>query len=153
MAIKKTIIVFESYHHKNTEKIARILTQALQAKLYRPEQINVSTLSDFDLIGFGTGIYHGKPHVKIRHFLEQLPLLKNKKAFLFTTSGFIKDEYTQKISDSISKKGLLLIGSFACKGHNTYGPFKVIGGLNRGHPDLEDFYNAEIFANDLENRL
>lgn len=153
MAIKKTIIIFESYHHKNTEKIARILAQSLQAKLYRPDQINLSKLSDFDLIGFGTGIYHGKPHEKIQHFLEQLPFLKNKKAFLFTTSGFIKDNYGQNIRKMISKKGLLLFGSFACKGYDTYGHLKVLGGLNRGHPDLEDFYNAEIFANDLENRL
>jgi flavodoxin len=153
MAVKKRIIIFESYHHKNTEKIARILAQALQAKLYRPEQINISTLSNFSLIGFGTGIYYGKPHEKIQHFLEQLPLLKNKKTFIFTTSGLIRDNYTQKIKDHISQKGLLLIGSFSCKGYDTYGPFKVIGGLNREHPDLEDFYHAEIFANDLKNRL
>jgi flavodoxin len=153
MAEKKTIIIFESYHHKNTEKIARVLAQALQAKLYRPEQVNISKLSDFSLIGFGTGIYYGKPHEKVQHFLEQLPYLKNKKAFLFTTSGLLRDEYTQNIRDRISKKGLLPIGIFACKGYDTYGPFKVIGGLNRRHPDLEDFYNAEIFANDLKNRL
>lgn len=153
MTIKKTIIVFESYHHKNTEKITRILAQALQAKLYRPDQVNISTLSDFSLIGFGTGIYYGKPHKKIQHFLKELPLLKNKKAFLFTTSGLLRDEYTQNIRDRISQKGLLLIGSFSCKGYDTYGPFKVIGGLNKGHPDLEDFYQAEIFANDLKNRL
>jgi len=92
-------------------------------------------------------------HMKNPTFFRAITIVEEQEGISFTTSGFIKDEYTQKISDSISKKGLLLIGSFACKGHNTYGPFKVIGGLNRGHPDLEDFYNAEIFANDLENRL
>lgn len=153
MTAKKTIIVFESYHHKNTEKLARIIAQALQAKLFKPEELNISTLSDFNLVGFGTGIYHGKPHEKIQHFLDKLPLFKNKKAFLFTTSGILKDCYIQNIENQISQKGFQVVGHFSCTGFDTYGPFKFIGGLNRGHPDLIDFYRAEIFANSLKNRL
>jgi len=29
----------------------------------------------------------------------------------------------------------------------------LVGGINRGHPDLKDLYNAELFANKLLNEL
>jgi flavodoxin len=153
MKVKKTIIIFESYHHKNTEVIGRIIAQSLQAKLFKPDQLNVSILSGFNLIGFGTGIYNGKPHEKIQLFLEQLPSFEGKKAFLFITSGMLRENYSKGIEVLIRKKGLQLIGSFSCKGFNNHGTFKIIGGKNRGHPDLQDFYHAEIFANGLKNRL
>ena len=149
----KIIIVFESYHHYNTEKIARVIAQVLQAELFKPDQVNISNLSDFNIIGIGTGIYFGKPHEKIQQFLTQLPFLKNKRAFLFTTSGTLKDDYTQNIREQIEWKGLQLIDCFFCKGFDNYGPLKFLGGINKGHPDLKDLYNAEKFANNLINRL
>lgn len=40
------------------------------------------------------------------------------------------------------------LGRYICKGFDTYGPFKLVGGLQKGHPTDEeiqaavDFYNA-----------
>jgi len=153
MKPKKIIIVFESYHHRNTEKIAQLITQVLQAELYKPEQVEYSKLAEVDVIGIGTGIYFGKPHEKIQQFLTQLPFLKNKRAFLFTTSGTLKDDYTQNIREQIEWKGLQLIDCFFCKGFDNYGPLRLLGGINKGHPNLKDLYNAEKFANNLINRL
>jgi len=104
MGSQKIIIVFESYHHHNTEKIARVVSQGLQAELFKPDQVNLSKLSDFDMIGIGTGIYFGKPHEKIQKFLAQLPPLEGKKAFLFTTSGVQKENYTECIREKIELK-------------------------------------------------
>jgi flavodoxin len=153
MKSQRIIIIFASYHYRNTEKIAQVIAQRLQAELVKPEQVDISKLYEFDIVGIGGGIYFGKPHEKIRSFLAQLHPLKGKKAFLFTTSGVQNKKYIQYISNKMELKGMKLIACFSCRGFATYGLLKLVGGLNKGHPDLKDLYNAEIFANNLLNRL
>jgi flavodoxin len=153
MTSKKIIIVFESYHHRNTETIAQVMAQRFQAELFKSEQVNILKLSDFDIIGIGTGIYFGKPHEKIQKFLANLSLLKGHKAFLFSTSGILKEKYTHDFREKIESAGLQCLACFSCKGLDTHGFFQLVGGRNQGHPDLKDLYHAEIFANNLINRL
>jgi flavodoxin len=153
MKSKRIIIVFASYHYQNTEKIAQVIAQRLQAELVKSEQVNISKLYEFDIIGIGMGIYFGKPPEKIRSFLSQFPSLEGKKAFLFTTGGVQNKKYIQYIINQMELKGLKLIDCFSCRGFDTYGLLKLVGGKNKGHPDLKDLYNAEIFANNLLNRL
>ena len=38
---------------------------------------------------------------------------------------------------------------FSCKGYDTYGPFKLIGGLNKHNPDEKDIQNAVQFFENL----
>lgn len=153
----KIIIIYETCHHYNTEKVAHIIAQRLQADLYKPDQIKPALLLDYDVIGIGTGIYFSKPHHKIHSFLDRLPLLSNTKSFLFTTSGNINVRYIQSVVQNIiskmEKKGLKVINSFSIKGWNTFGLFRLVGGINRGHPDLKDLYQVELFANKVLNEL
>ena len=37
------------------------------------------------------------------------------------------------------------IGKFFCKGYDTYGPFKLVGGIAKGHPDEKDLMAAVEF--------
>lgn len=46
----------------NTEKIAKVMAEALNAKLVKVEDIQPEELADYDLIGFGSGIYGYKHH-------------------------------------------------------------------------------------------
>jgi flavodoxin len=46
-----------SYHHKNTEKIAQVMAKVLDAPIKTPQQIHPAELQEYDLIGFGSGIY------------------------------------------------------------------------------------------------
>jgi flavodoxin len=57
------------------------------------------------------------------------------------------------LKEELSNKGFEIIGEFACKAFDTMGPFKLIGGLNKGKPDEEDFKNAESFANSLKEKI
>ena len=50
---------------------------------------------------------------------------------------------------SIYKKATI-IGRFACKGYDTFGPFKLVGGIARGHPDDKDLADAVAFFKGLE---
>lgn len=157
MSKPKTIIVYESYHHHNTETIAHVIAQRLQADLYKPEQVDLSKLSDYKALGIGTGIYFGKPHEKIQSFLDSIPDLTGLKGFIFTTSGNINRIYMQgiiaKIISAMEQKGLQVIDYFFTKGWDTFGPFKLLGGINKGHPDLNDLYEAELFSNEVLNSL
>ena len=38
-----------------------------------------------------------------------------------------------------------LVGRFSCKGFDTFGPFKLIGGVAKGHPDDRDLAAAVGF--------
>ena len=39
-----------------------------------------------------------------------------------------------------------VVGEFSCRGFDTVGPFKLIGGVNKGRPDERDLENAKKFA-------
>ena len=43
------------------------------------------------------------------------------------------------------------MGSFGCKGYDTFGPFKLVGGIARGRPDETDLKNACQFLDGLLN--
>ena len=153
MTKHKIIIIYESYHHHNTEKIAQVIAQRLKADLVRPNQIEVTELKNYNLIGIGSGIYFGKLHPKVRDFIVNMKLFPENKCFLFITSGIKSKKYAQNIMNQMLNKGVKVLDYFACKGFDTYGPLKLAGGINKGHPDLGDLYQAELFANRLINQL
>ena len=47
------------------------------------------------------------------------------------------------------KKHASVVGKFGCKGYDTFGPFKLVGGIAKGHPDDKDIQNAVEFVKDL----
>lgn len=36
------------------------------------------------------------------------------------------------------QKHCCCLGSYGCKGYDTYGPFGLIGGINKNHPDDQE---------------
>lgn len=60
----KCILVLYSYHHKNTEKVAKVFAKVLDAQIKTPQQVQPEEFQDYDLIGFGSGIY-GVTHHKL----------------------------------------------------------------------------------------
>ncbi|MEE1099963.1 MAG: hypothetical protein U0K86_00580 [Agathobacter sp.] len=36
----------------------------------------------------------------------------------------------------INNKNCPIIGKFSCKGYDTYGPFKLVGGIAKSHPNF-----------------
>ena len=74
-------------HHKNTEKIANVMEEVLNAKLVKPNEVNINKLSKYVLVGFGSGIYIGEHNKSLLNVIDKLPDLKGKKAFIFSTRG------------------------------------------------------------------
>ena len=95
------------------------------------------------MIGFASGIYFSKFHQSILGFAEK-NLPDDKKVFLICTYGGSANY--KSIEQILDKKRSKVIGKFGCKGYDTFGPFKLVGGIAKGHPDEEDIKNAVEFV-------
>ena len=149
MQTTKIIIVYTSIHHGNTEKVAQAMALSLNADITKTDHVTPEMLRTYDLIGFGSGIYFGRHHKQLFKLIDQLPLVSAKKAFIFSTSGQGKTSLHKKLNVELVKKGFEVIGSFACKGYDTFGPLKLFGGIAKGRPNEEDLQKARTFAENL----
>jgi flavodoxin len=146
----KALIIYISVHHGNTEKVAKVIANILDAALLEVKQADASMLEQYDLIGFSSGIYFGKHHESLLDFVDKLPMLRNKKAFIFSTSGLRKipffHDFDKPLKKKLQRKGFDIISEFSCRGLDTYRATKLVGGINRGRPNAEDLKQAEDFA-------
>jgi flavodoxin len=152
----KTAIICYSYHHGNTEKIARRMAAVLEVKLMNPEEVDVKGLAEYDLIGFGSGIYFSKHHKSLLKLVDAMPEMKDKKAFIFSTAG--RGEPTmagnhRALRMKLEGKGFVIVGEFSCYALDTFFLLRLIGGINKGRPNEDDLTKADTFAKDLVNRL
>ena len=145
----KTLIICVSTHKGNTRKIAEVMAEGLNATILEPEEVEVNTLDDYDLIGFGAGIYWGRFYKRLRNFVRKLPALQDKKVYLFATNGHgeIPSKPMEKL---LQKKGYTLVGKFSCPGYNTFFLSRFLGWLNTGKPDTGDIERAREFAGNLK---
>ena len=49
----------------------------------------------------------------------------------------------------IEEKSGQLLGTYGCKGFDTFGPLKLIGGIAKGHPDENDIKGAIEFFKEI----
>ena len=147
----KTLVICFSYHHKNTAKIALVFAGALNAEIKTPPEVDPNGLSEYDLIGFGSGIYFGKHHKSLLDLADKLPQVTDKKAFIFSTSGRTGNtsKFHKQLREKLQSKGFTIVGEFNCAGLDTYGLMKIVGGLNKEHPNKDDIKQAEAFAQSL----
>jgi flavodoxin len=143
----KTLIICESVHHGCTKKIADAMAAALNSEVKKPGDVDAGKLAEYDLIGFGSGIYIGKMHKNMLKLADNLPGLE-KKAFIFSTAGGDNEnmKYHKALKDKLASKGFKIMDEFSCRGFDTFGPLVLIGGLNKGKPDEKDLENARQFA-------
>ena len=151
----KALIIYISVHHGNTEKVAKVMANILDTTLLQVKQADANMLEQYDLIGFGSGIYFGKHHESLLDFVDKLPVLTNKKAFIFSTSGLRKipvvHNFDKPLMKKLQRKGFDIIGEFSCRGLDTYRATKLVGGVNKGRPNADDLRQAEDFATGLKN--
>jgi len=153
----KGLLVYVSVHHGNTEKVARNMANILDADLVQVKQADAAMLERCDLIGFGSGVYFGKHHASLLDFVDRLPALRNKKTFIFSTSGLRKipfvHDFDKSLKEKLRGKGFDVIGEFSCRGYDTSRAAMIVGGINRGRPNARDLQQAEDFATRLKDSL
>jgi flavodoxin len=153
----KSLVIVYSYHHGNTEKIAHTMAKVLGADVKTPQQVKPEEIAEYDLVGFGSGIYSATFDPSVLTLADRLPNVAGKKAFLFSTYGapavfaggdFVRNNHSQ-IREKLQVKGYAVIGEFGCAGWNTNSFLKYFGGLNKGRPDANDLKDAEAFAREM----
>ncbi len=149
----KQVIICKSVHKGCTAKIAAPIAEVLGAEVYTPEEISQEHIEEFDVAGFGSGIYAGKFHRAMLALVKNMREVKDKKAFVFSTSGKGGERYNEPFKKLLLSKGYDVIGTFACKGFDAFGPLKLIGGINKGRPNNSDIESARNFARVLQGKL
>lgn len=163
LPVKSLVVVF-SYHHKNTEKIANVIAKVLDAPVKTPQQVNPKEIQEYDLVGFGSGIYSAQNHPSLLDLVDKLPPVANRKAFIFSTCGvpaivydghrfrkFVLKNHSL-LRKKLEFKGYTIVDEFGCRGFNTNSFLKYFGGLNKGRPNDEDLRNAEEFARNVKGK-
>jgi len=101
----KTLILYFSFHHKNTERIAKAMAEVLNADLVEITEASPEIVFDYDLIGFGSGIYAFSHHISLFDFLHKLSDVSGKKAFIFSTCGApVGIKFHRKLRRELVKK-------------------------------------------------
>ena len=146
--MKKIAIIYASTHHGNTKKLVDAISRNYPITLIDTVQQTRADLTDYDLIGFASGIDFGKFYDSAERFLrENLP--KNKQIFFLYTCAMKKDSFTKSLRQEAQKRDAVILGEYGCRGFNTYGPWKLIGGMNKGHPTEEEITGAVHFVGSL----
>jgi len=158
---ERALLVVYSYHHKNTETIARAFAPVLAAKIVTPQEVDSTEVAGYDLVGFGSGIDSGKHYAPLLDLADRLPQVANRKAFIFSTCGAPAFGVTQSfilknhsaLREKLEAKGYTIVGEFGCPGFNTNMFLRYFGGLNKGRPNAEDLKRAEEFAHNLNQKM
>ena len=141
----KTAIVFYSKHHQNTRK----LIDAIKAEDKEVELIDVTVnknihLSEYERIGVASGIYYaGFAKSLMTYLSEHLP--ENKQVFALYTCGQNSSRHTKGVKRLVKEKNGTYLGEYGCLGFDSFGPFKLVGGLRKGHPTEAEIRGAVEF--------
>ena len=138
----KTVIIYHSYHHGNTKKLVEAVAQGREITLIDAAIQKEADLAPYGLIGFASGVYFGKFHESVLAFARK-SLPENKRVFFLCTYG--GGGGTKAISDIAKSKSAEILGEFGCKAYDTFGPFKLMGGINKGRPNAQDLEDARRF--------
>ena len=142
--MKKTVIIYASTHHGNTRKLIEAISEKYQIDIIDAIEQKFANLSEYDLIGFASGIDFGKFYDAVEQFLkDNLP--ENKAVFFMYTCARDDNDFTYTMRTEAMKRHALLMGEYGCRGYNTYGAWKVIGGMNKHHPTKKELDGAVQF--------
>lgn len=149
----KTAILYRSRHHGNTKK----LVDAIVAEHPEVDVIDVEALgkheypdlSEYRLIGAASGIYYGEFDRELKRVLEN-SLSMGDKVFGLMTYGGADKTYGRDLTAVCQVKMASVLTMYGCRGWDTWGPFKLRGGVAKGHPDEADIQGAVDFYNRLE---
>ena len=148
----QTAIIYYSEHHGNTRKLLDASKEADPAvELIDVTKISGSVpddLSCYDRIGIASGIYFGNFAKQVMAYAEaHLP--EGKPVFFVYTQGAPAGDFLKGIRAVTGRKHCPEIGEYKCQGYDTFGPFKLVGGIAKGHPTKAEIDAAVKFYQQL----
>ena len=88
-------------------------------------------------------VYYSQHHGNTKKLLDAI------KVFGIYTCGNPSDKYTKEIKSIVNEKGCKWIGEYGCQGFDTFGPFKLVGGIAKDHPTEDEIAGAVHFYETL----
>ena len=105
-------------------------------------------LSAYDRIGIASGVAFGKFYEAAERFMDN-SLPKGKDVFFLYTCGNDSGKYANSVSAKARARDCRVLGVYGCRGFDTFGPFKLIGGIAKGHPTQSEIDGAVEFYGSL----
>ena len=148
--MEKICIIYDSKHNMNTEKLVLSLKETYDSiDIIKVNNFDINTLNNYQKIGLASGIYWRKFSKNIEELLNKILDSDVKNLFFIYTSGVGRVRYEKKLIKRLEEKNKICLGIFSCKGFDKYGPFKLIGGINKGKPNEKDIQNLIKFFENI----
>lgn len=148
----KTAICYYSRHHGNTRSVLEAMAQEGETALIDVTARQAVRLEEYDCVGFASGIYGFEMHKAVVEYARQY-LPQGKPVFFVYTYGGAKGTGAKALAELAREKDCPVLGKFSCKGYDTFGPFKLVGGIAKGHPDGRDLENARQFYRNIQSQV
>lgn len=146
-------IVYSSTHHGNTEKVLNKIKEKFpETVLIKAGDFNPDDFNRYEAIGFASGIFYLKFAKPVDKLFERALVSGVQKLFFIYTAGAVNAGFEKTLRKKTEQSGKICLGIFGCKGFDTFGPLKLIGGLNKNRPNEKDFKNAiDFFGKNIMN--
>lgn len=144
----KIAICYCSRHHGNTRKVVQAMAEACGADVFDLCETPDVRLDGYDLIGLASGIYAFAFDPSVVDFARRR-LPEGKPVFFACTYGGAKGTGARAVTRIARERHCPVLGSFGCRGYNTFGPFAWFGGSGKGLPDEADLQRARAFVGDV----
>ncbi len=146
-----TAIVYYSKHHGNTKKLLDAIARENDVTLIDVTEQPDVDLSIYNRIGLASGIYYSSFSKQILAFADaHLP--EDKEVFYLYTHGAPGGNFLKAIREIAEKKHCREIGEYRCQGFDTFGPFKLVGGIAKGHPTEDEIRGSVSFYQGLQKK-
>lgn len=145
----RILIIVSSKHRQNTLKIAEAMAETAPVEIVDIEHAQSYNPDEYDIVGFGSGVYAGKFDKRIIEYADKLSE-RRRCTFVFSTSGTGKfRKYNAAFVNLLKSKNKIILGNFGCRGLCKWFIFALVGGISKGHPDASDYAAAQEFINEV----
>lgn len=149
----KTMILYRSKHHGNTKKVVDAIVSAFPRDV---DAVDVASLdknqtvdlSEYPLVGVASGIYYGEIDKDLARVLQN-SLIEGTFVFSLLTYGGASKWYGKDIDGICRAQRANYLAGHGCVGYDTWGPYKLTGGMNKGRPDGSDLEDMVSWYRDL----
>lgn len=146
----KTAVCCYSRRHGNTLRVLEAMAEGNNIDLIDVTACSEAQLEDYDAVGPASGIYFGQFHKSVLRFADN-HLPKGKNVFFVYTCGSMGKGYAKAIAEAAVSRGAAILGEYGCRGYDTFGPFRLVGGIAKGHPNAAELQGARAFYASVEN--
>jgi flavodoxin/Pyruvate/2-oxoacid:ferredoxin oxidoreductase delta subunit len=123
--------------------------KACNIKDQKPPEVD-----EYDVLGIGSPVYAFAPPLNVSDYVNGLPPLDGKPAFVFVTYGTFRFNAADRIRRALIRKGAKEVGLFCCRGADFYLGYLKLGYLfSPEHPEAGELAAAEAFGRDVAARV